>query len=244
MEHEQRDSYLIPPNFIEGGTLMGGMFKTRNVIEAGILGAAVGLPVMSLGLSLTARIIILCLTALPLVLLALIGVGGSSLSGFILLFFSYLRNRRVLSQDAPARGRDGKELSMLPTWSRGRKPAPDTGEDEAQMKSRSRFQVDLKERKVNQFKTFLDPEEKVRPLNPLADYIPIEKVANGIIYTRDHRYVKLIEVVPVNFLLRSAREQRSIIYSFISYLKIAPVKVQFKVLTKRADINRHMDTVR
>ena len=178
MEHEQRDSYLIPPNFIEGGTLMGGMFKTRNVIEAGILGAAVGLPVMSLGLSLTARIIILCLTALPLVLLALIGVGGSSLSGFILLFFSYLRNRRVLSQDAPARGRDGKELSMLPTWSRGKKSAPDTGEDEARLKSRSRFQVDLKERKVNQFKTFLDPEEKVRPLNPLADYIPYQLSEN------------------------------------------------------------------
>ena len=91
----------------------------------------------------------MCLTALPLVLLALIGVGGSSLSGFILLFFSYLRNRRVLSQDAPARGRDGKELSMLPTWSRGKKSAPDTGEDEAQLKSRSRFQVDLKERKLD-----------------------------------------------------------------------------------------------
>lgn len=57
-------------------------------------------------------------------------------------------------------------------------------------------------------------------------------------------YVKVVEVVPVNFLLRSAREQRSIIYSFISYLKIAPVKVQFKALTKRADINRHLDTVR
>ena len=57
-------------------------------------------------------------------------------------------------------------------------------------------------------------------------------------------YVKVVEVIPVNFLLRSAREQRSIIYSFISYLKIAPVKVQFKALTKRADINRHLDTVR
>ena len=77
MEHEQRDSYLIPPNFIEGGTLMGGMFRTRNVIEAGVLGAAVGLPVLNLGFSLTTRIIILCLTALPLVLLALIGVGGA-----------------------------------------------------------------------------------------------------------------------------------------------------------------------
>ena len=243
MEHEQRDSYLIPPNFIEGGTLLGGMFKTRNVIEAGILGAVVGLPVLNLGFSLTTRIIILCLTALPLVLLALIGVGGSSLSSFILLFFSYLRNRRVLSQDAPARGRDGKELSMLPTWSRRKQPTEEQ-EAETQPKSRSRFQVDLKARKLDQFKTFLEPEEVVRPINPLADYIPIEKVANGIIYTRDHRYVKLIEVVPVNFLLRSAREQRSIIYSFISYLKIAPVKVQFKVLTKRADINRHMDTVR
>lgn len=37
MKNEERDIYTIPPNFIEGGTLMGGMFKTRNVIEAGIL---------------------------------------------------------------------------------------------------------------------------------------------------------------------------------------------------------------
>ena len=236
MEHKQRGGYLIPPNFIEGGTLLGGMFRTRNVIETGILGAVVGLPVLNLGFYLTTRIIILCLTALPLVLLALIGVGGSSLSSFILLFFSYLRNRRVLSQDAPARGRDGKELSMLPTWLRSKRPAEEQ-EAEVQPKTRSRFQVDLKARKLDQFKTFLEPEEVVRPINPLVDYIPIEKVANGIIYTRDHRYVKLVEVVPVNFLLRSAREQRSIIYSFISYLKIAPVKVQFKVLTKRADIN-------
>lgn len=115
MEHESRDTYLIPPNFIEGGTLLGGMFKTRNVIEAGALGAIVGLPVLRLGFSLTTSIIILCLTALPLVLLALIGVGGSSLSSFVLLFFSYLRNRRVLSQDAPAQGKNGKERSMLPT---------------------------------------------------------------------------------------------------------------------------------
>ena len=65
-----------------------------------------------------------------------------------------------------------------------------------------------------------------------------------MIYTRDHRYVKVVEVIPVNFLLRSAREQRNIIYSFVSYLKIAPAKVQFKVLTRRADINRHIETVR
>ena len=80
-------------------------------------------------------------------------------------------------------------------------------------------------------------------LNPIAEYLPIEKIANGIIYTKDHRYVKIVEVIPINFMLRSPREQRSIIYSFISYLKISPVNVQFKVLTKRADINRHVEMI-
>ena len=36
------DIYHIPPNFIEGGTVMGGLFKLRNVIEAGILAFVVG----------------------------------------------------------------------------------------------------------------------------------------------------------------------------------------------------------
>ncbi len=80
-------------------------------------------------------------------------------------------------------------------------------------------------------------------LNPVAEYLPVGKIENGIIYTKDRRFVKIIEVEPINFLLRSAREQRNIIYSFVSYLKISPVKMQFKVLTKKADINRHLSTV-
>ena len=240
MEHETRDTYVIPPNFIEGGTLLGGMFRTRNVIEAVILALAVGLPVLGLNFSLTTRIIILCLTALPLALLALIGISGNSLSAFLLLFFSYLRNRRILSRDMPAPARK----SVLPSWAKRPASRSETSEEEQPLKSRNRFQVDLKGKKILQFKTFLPPEDEVKPLNPLSDYIPIERIENGIIYTRDHRYVKVVEVVPVNFLLRSAREQRNIIYSFISYLKIAPVRVQFKVLSKRADINRHTETIR
>ena len=81
-------------------------------------------------------------------------------------------------------------------------------------------------------------------LNPVAEYLPIYKIENGIIYTKDYRYVKIVEVNPVNFMLRSSREQRSIIYSFISFLKISPVKVHFKVLTKCADINRHIELIK
>lgn len=241
MQNEERDTYVIPPNFIEGGTLLGGMFKTRNAIEAGILGLLVGVPVLNLHFSLTVRIIILCLTALPLVLVALIGIAGNSLSAFLVLFFSFLKNRRVLTRE-PDSGKSKK--SLLPSWAVKKHQDRDRSGEETIPASRKSLRFDFKERKVNQFKTFLPMEEKNRPLNPLSEYIPIEKVENGIIYTRDHRYIKVVEVIPVNFLLRSAQEQRGIIYSFISYLKIAPVNVQFKVLTKRADIDRHVETVR
>ena len=241
MKPEQLDTYVIPPNFIEGGTLMGGLFKTRNAIEAAVLGAAVGIPVFHLGVSLMTKIILLCVTALPLMLFALIGISGLSLSTFALLLIQFVRNRRLLTRNAEENGKHGK--SVLPHWGK-QTQTPQDHPEEALPKSRKRYQVDLKSKKVNQFKVFLTPEDKQKPLNALAEYVPIEKIVNGIIYTRDHRYVKVVEVIPVNFLLRSAQEQRNIIYSFISYLKIAPVKLQFKVLTKRADIDRHVETVR
>ena len=123
MRNEERDVYVIPPNFIEGGTLLGGMFKTRNVIEAGVLGLLVGLPVLNLGISLTTRVIILCLTALPLVLVALIGISGSSLSAFILQFFRFLRNRRVLNREPPTDSGEQKK-SILPSWLRKKQMKP------------------------------------------------------------------------------------------------------------------------
>lgn len=72
-------------------------------------------------------------------------------------------------------------------------------------------------------------------MNPVSGYLPIQKIENGIVHTKDGRYLKIVEVEPINFLLRSAAEQRGIVYSFLSWLKISPVKLQFKVLTRRAE---------
>lgn len=170
MKPEEFEVYVIPPNFMEGGTLFGGLLKTRNTVEAVILGLAVGVPVLHLPFSLTVRVVILCLTALPLVLLALIGVSGMSLSAFIRLFFCFLHNRRILSRDGTQGGKNGKTL--LPSWAQQRKSDCEA-EDPPLPKSRSRFSVDLKQRSVTQFKTFLQEDEAVKPLNALADYLGI-----------------------------------------------------------------------
>ena len=276
MNHKiDRDTYIIPPNFIESGTFFGGMFKARNVIEAGILAFAIGVPVFSLlPLGLTARIIALCLTALPAALVALIGVSGESLSSFLLIFIKYLRNRRIVggnsAEDAvPATEHGGKHIKKkahkpdkAPRRSRrsGREDFPAEFDEVRSYEIRQKLrpvkkQKPAKEKKAARQKKKVSKERKVkRPirtqepkpacLNPVADYLPISKIENGIIYTKDHRYVKVVEVVPINFMLRSAQEQRNIIYSFVSYLKISPIKLQIKVLTRRAEINRHLNTVR
>lgn len=96
------DLYTIPPNFIGSSTFLGGLFKVRNVIEAGILAVVIGVPVIFLlPFGVTAKVIILCLTALPAALFALMGIGGESLSSFLIVFVKYLKNRRVVSDVAP-----------------------------------------------------------------------------------------------------------------------------------------------
>ena len=313
------DTYIIPPNFVDTGTFFGGMFRARNVIEAGILAAVTGLPVfLLLPFGLTARIIVLCLTTLPLVLFALIGISGESLSSFLVIFLKYLKNRRIVgggenqeamraapnaekrkketkkAKQSPDKtmasehtGRNGK-IGSISGWRRkgeedfpaefdqvkgyeirqklrpsqtqkkqkpgpqsnkngkgGKKETKKTDKRRTSAKSRKPDHGNRQQKKNRSPRTTLHtPEPQFHHLNPVADYLPIRKIENGIIYTKDHRYVKVVEVIPINFLLRSAREQRSIIYSFVSYLKISPVKLQFKVLTRRADIGRHMDTVR
>ena len=69
----------------------------------------------------------------------------------------------------------------------------------------------------------------------VQDYLPIRDLKNGIIETTDNRYIKILEIEPINFTLRSDEEQFNIISSFASWLKISPMRLQFKSITRRAD---------
>ena len=51
-------------------------------------------------------------------------------------------------------------------------------------------------------------------------FIPVKDIRDGIIITTDNRYIKVLEVLPVNFYLKSPMEQQNIIHYFINYLKI------------------------
>lgn len=45
----------------------------------------------------------------------------------------------------------------------------------------------------------------------MQDLIPIKDIRNGLIETTDNRYIKIIEIEPINFMLRS-EEEKIILY--------------------------------
>lgn len=81
------------------------------------------------------------------------------------------------------------------------------------------------------------------PTTLAVDLIPIDKIINGTIYTEDGRYLKIVEIMPINFLLKSQDEQENIIYEFEKFLRIAPDNVQIKSLSKKTDISKYLEKI-
>lgn len=87
-------------------------------------------------------------------------------------------------------------------------------------------------------------KRKPEKLSFTQDFIPIKNLEHGIIETTDGRYIKILEIEPINFMLRSEEEQYEIICSFASWLKISPVHLQFKSITRKANSDKHIAMLR
>ena len=243
----EKSVYVIPQNFIEQGSLFGGTIKLRNAIEALSLMLLILFPVLKSGFSLTVKIVILCLTALPVGLIGVVGIGEDSLLEYVINFFKFLGKRRIVKKTVISKDK----LKSKKIYLKEKKQVNINKEEfevvyyddeseipENAITAQSDDEITMIAKDMKRAKYQLKEPES------LAEYLPIKQIENGIIWTKDGRYVKIIEVEPINFLLRSSKEQRSIVYSFASFLKISPIKLQFKVISKAADVNKHLQKVK
>lgn len=239
--NEDRDVYYIPPNFLTSGRLFGGMIRARNAIEACVLVLLTGVPIIKLPFSLTTRIIILCLVSLPLGIFGVIGFEGDSLSEFAVNWVRWLIHRRTLYRsDTPVPEAPEKPMKAVSGMSAPKPPEQLGIKIKENPKKRKKRTPVKKPHKASKHKSSV--AKKKQPLHA-EDFIPVRDIRNGIIETTDGRYLRVIEVEPINFLLRNISEQKNIVASFASWMKISPVKVQIKVLTKKADIGKHLNTI-
>jgi len=72
------------------------------------------------------------------------------------------------------------------------------------------------------------------------DWLPIKTIMNGIILLKNGDYLKILEVLPINFKLRSKVEKRSIILNYREFLKACHYPMQVSIQCKKADIEPHI----
>ena len=88
--------FFVPTNFEDSGKLMG-IFNMRNVIEAGILSLPfVFLTFKLVPVSLTWKIILSAVFAIPIGGFALIGINDDPLTVFVKNWWRWLRNRKII----------------------------------------------------------------------------------------------------------------------------------------------------
>ena len=87
-------------------------------------------------------------------------------------------------------------------------------------------------------------DRKKELLASVQAFIPVKDIRGGVIETMDYRFIRILEIEPINFMLRSAEEQNSIISTFAGWLKISPIRLEFKSLTRKADSDHHIAMIR
>lgn len=92
-----------------------------------------------------------------------------------------------------------------------------------------------------------EPEQHRRgqtlPFTLSALLIPVKKISRGIIFTTDGRCLKIVEVLPVNFLMRSNKEQRFIIQGFLQWMKISPCRFQIRTVARKARMGEYLEKI-
>lgn len=269
-KQEQHSVYRIPLNFVDSSTLFGGMVRTRNFIEGCALAAAVVFPVLKyLQISLEIKILILCLTGIPLLAFGCIGMGGESLTQFLGTFVKWFTRRRIMYGEGYAPEASPEPEAEPKTAESVKKEVwqikkVNSGKYRRKVKREKKragrpelvsvpllyrlFHEKADDKKRREERGKADNSVKMsqvkskRGKNTTQEFLPVRDIKNGIIYTSDGHFIKMVEIEPINFLLRSAVEQQDIIFNFAQLLKICPVKLQFKVISKKAEIKELINT--
>ncbi len=75
-------------------------------------------------------------------------------------------------------------------------------------------------------------------------WLPVKNIAGGVVVTKDGRFVKILEVLPVNIYLKSPSDRENIISAYAAWLKIAPDDLQIQARTLPADTADYVERMR
>lgn len=75
-------------------------------------------------------------------------------------------------------------------------------------------------------------------------WVPVEDLKDGIVKLNTGDYIKIIEILPVNFKLKSIQEQKAILMGYKAFLKACRFDMQLVVQSRRADTTPHISRIK
>lgn len=78
----------------------------------------------------------------------------------------------------------------------------------------------------------------------VQNWLPIKDIKDGIVILKNGTYLKIIEVVPINFKLKSAADKRFLILNYRAFLKGCRFPMQISVQCRKADIDPHLNRIK
>jgi len=85
---------------------------------------------------------------------------------------------------------------------------------------------------------------KDKQIKSLQEWLPFDNILNnGIIKLKNNYYIKIIEIVPINFNLKSELEKEAILNSYKIFLKTCNFDLQILIQSNKENLDKHISNI-
>ena len=81
-------------------------------------------------------------------------------------------------------------------------------------------------------------------IKSVQEWLPFENILeNGIIKLKNSSYIKIIEIIPINFNLKSELEKEAILNSYKIFLKTCNFNLQILIQSNKENLDKHISNI-
>lgn len=81
-------------------------------------------------------------------------------------------------------------------------------------------------------------------IKSVQEWLPFEDILeNGIIKLKNSSYIKIIEIIPINFNLKSELEKEAILNSYKIFLKTCNFDLQILIQSNKENLDKHISNI-
>ena len=84
----------------------------------------------------------------------------------------------------------------------------------------------------------------MKKINSVQDWLPFERILeNGIIKLKDLSYIKILEIIPINYNLKSELEKEAILNSYKIFLKTCNFNIQILIQSNKENLEKNISKI-